>query len=888
MGVGTGAPVLLDIVALLLIHQELGSIAGAWLWFASLLIMGATGFALRNMQGWAARWGVGVWPDDPLGRILLIVGIAALLIVAAAARLIILDKVPFGVNADEGDRAALAIQIARGDNIESIFSDGWYYISMLYFWLMAQFFKLFGIGFVQARAFTALAGIISVGVVTWMGIRNFGLRVGLLAGALLSLLAVSLQFARFTSESGPTAMLWTVSVALFLEAARRGRSWAWIGAGVAGGLSLYFYPTGRLWALLAGAFCIYLFVNGLGGRRWGIVRGTALAAVAALMVMGPFLVNSLNHLGTLSERAQQTSIFTGDNPTRLSYYKPEWNIFQLLSAQIVRSVGIFNQFGDEGTVWPTNHSILWGLLAVLVLLGPGWCCLRWRDPRYAVLAIWFWVGFVGVIVTVETPNLQRMATAVPALALFPALVLDNLARRVETLARADTPRVRQVAGWAATGVAAAIIAFFMFDQSRYYFTDYAKVDRWMHSTTEGQAVNSQGKDTLVVTLGRQFHMVNSGWVRLLAPDTPRGGVQSPGSTLPLALPADKNLAFMVYPKQQFYLPYISQLYPEGATTVYTHPTEGLMFTMYEVSRQQWQTTQGATVHPLGGTPQRVGTLGEAPPGWSKYPSQMQWTAGLRVPQYWNYAFEAGPGPASLTIDGANVLAVPNGTSVMSATVSLARGDHAVVYDGTLAASGQPALFKWASVPQTDKDQPAPVLEWHAVKTEELVAAQTAPYGLYGAVQIEGRPEQRRIDSTLATCCLANLVHNDGHEYTATWTGTLNAPTTGVYSMTLLAQGITDLKLDGKSVIHTDATADEPVGASITLGVGPHPVEMVFRGKDGPGGLEWTWAPPGDVKSIVPPSALSPPAQAGIGPPVLPDVLGKRDNQPVDEPLDIVK
>ena len=78
---------------------------------------------------------------------------------------------------------------------------------------------------------------------------------------------------------------------------------------------------------------------------------------------------------------------------------------------MVRSVGVFNQFHDDGGFWPTDRPIMSGLLAVLTLLGLGWVCPRWRDPRYVLLAIWFWVGFSGVIVTVETPNVQRMATA---------------------------------------------------------------------------------------------------------------------------------------------------------------------------------------------------------------------------------------------------------------------------------------------------------------------------------------------------------------------------------------------------------------------------------------------------------------------------------------------
>ena len=106
--------------------------------------------------------------------ILLLLGtVVIILVVASASRLIALDKIPFGINADEGDRAATSIQIVRGNDTASIFDSGWYFISNFYFWLVAQLMKMIGIGYVQARVFGALASIISVATITWLGIRHF-------------------------------------------------------------------------------------------------------------------------------------------------------------------------------------------------------------------------------------------------------------------------------------------------------------------------------------------------------------------------------------------------------------------------------------------------------------------------------------------------------------------------------------------------------------------------------------------------------------------------------------------------------------------------------------------------------------------------------------------
>ncbi len=884
-GIGVALAVILQAIALNLIKQDIKTTAGAWLWLVSMLLLLATGVVVGKRFGWQPRWGGQLWPSGRMARWLLVGTVIGIVVVASLARLLALDSVPYGINADEGDMGALSIQIVRGINTDSIFSAGWYYMSVLYFWLMAGVMQIFGVGFVQARLFSAFTGIITVAVITWIGMRHFGWRVGVMAGGLMALLGVALQFSRETSDSGPTAMLWAISAALFLEAARTGRLWAWVGAGLSGGLSIYFYPTGRLWAVVAVGYCVYLFIHGLGGRRWAILGGSMLAGLASIFAVAPFMINALHDINTLIQRAAGTSIFNGDNPTRLNYYQPGWSIWQLLREQVIHSIGIFNNLTDGNGFWPTQQPLMSGALAVFTLIGLGWVSIRIRDPRFVMLSLWFWVGFVGVIVTVETPDLQRMATAVPVLALFVALVLDSMIRRVAALVQGVNIQWARSVPIAATAVSLVVVALLMAEQGRFYFGSYGSSEHWPWPSHEGQAVNAQGNDTLVVGIGRKAHEVNSGWVRLLAPNTPRGAVSFTGSNLPLPLPPLHNLAFFVFFNQDYYLPYLQDVYPIGSSTVYTSPTEGKMFTIYRTSKADWAATQGATATPPQARGQRVDALGQAPTGWSQYPTAMRWTAGLRVSQYWNYALQIGPGPAQLSIDGIKVLTVPTGTTSMSTTLSLANGIHAIVYDGNLSAAGQPALFQWATMPQVAAGQTAPPLAWQSPPTQNLLSAQTAPQGFYQVYQIATQPDQHRLVSTLASESLRDEIHPGNNPFTATMTATLMAPASGSYSMTTFTQGLFDLKVDGNSVLHTDKPDDAWTGGSVSLTAGPHTVSIVYHVTDGPGGLEWTWIPPNGIRSIVPPAVLSPsPLDAGVAAPVDATTLGQSNFQPVDQPL----
>jgi len=849
------------------------------LWLSSAAVLLLAGILGGESTGWTPRWGTPSWPRTPRGRLVLVLAILLLLAVAALSRFRGLDKVPFGINADEGDQAAVAIQIVRGQNTTSVFGTGWYHLSMVYFNLLALVMKFAGLSFSGARVLGAICGLLTFAIVTGTAIRHFGWRAGLLTGTILSTLGVALQFSRETTVAGPTATLWALAGAMFLEAGRSGRAWAWIGGGIAGGASVYFYPTGRLWPILAALFCVYLLARGPHRRR--VFAGTVLAALAALAIASPFLLHVWQVPNELTVRAHETSIFVKENPLRLDYYRPTWSLRQLLAAQIDHAIGIFNKYPDRNYFWPTNKPILPPALAVLSLVGLGAASLRLTDARLFLLATWFWIGFVGVIVTVETPNLHRMSTAVPLLGLFPALVLDDLARRAGSI-RTVSERFGRVPARAAAAAVALLAAVLAWREGRFYFGEYAKMDAWPYPRVEGRTVAEEGKDARVISLSYQFHMVNSGWVRLLAPFATRAGVLSPGSQLPLPIPADRDLAFLVYPGQVYYLPYLAEILPGGSVTRITHPPGSFMFSVYRVPREAWARQQGALALAPESSPVRVTALGEPPPGWSRFPASLRWSAALRVMQYGNYGFRIGPGPARLVIDGKEVLRVAAAEPSAISEVSLARGDHAIQLEGVVGSARQAALFEWTSLPgdkASDSDHPS----WQRVPTERLRPTDRPPEGLFGIIEVPGK-SQHRLDATIATGSLCEEVHSGG-PFVATWRGSLRAPKTGNYLMALRAVGGgAELRLDGKSIVQSNGENDELVRSEIALDEGPHAVELKYSVSHAPGGIEWIWKVPGGVESIVPPSVLSPPPGAGVDSPVRFEALGQTELQPIDTPM----
>lgn len=849
-------PVLMGALGLRALWAENQAVA-ARLWVASMALILVGACLLGRSLDVPARWGVARLPRTRAARIAALAVLAAILTVAVATRLWGLGRIPYGVNPDEGDQAALAIQIARGFNTDPIFGFGWYHLSMVYFKLLAAVTALVGLDVAGVRVLGALCGIATVGLVTAAGIRHFGLRAGILSGALLAAMGGAIQFSRMTTVASPTQTLWALSAFGFFEAARRGRAWAWVVAGLAGGLSIFFYPTGRLWCLIAIPFGAVLLLKGPRGTRVRTAGGLAVAALASLLAAGPFLLVFARMPGEFTVRARETGVFVGDNALRLGYVRPEWGTARLLAAQVEHGLGLFNRYPDTNYVWPTQRPLFPPPLAALTLLGLFAATAKPKDPRLLLLALWFWVGFAGVIVTVETPNMHRSATAIPVLGLFAGLALDEIARRIGGEG-GEGPRRSAVLGTALAGGTALWLTLV---ELGFYFGPYARSDGWLFTNVEGKVVAREGERGWAITLGTDAHMVNSGWVRLLAPRAHRFGVPTPGFHLPLAIPANRDLSFLVYNRQRYYLPYLRELYPGGTSREERHPPNELVVTVYHVPLAAWAPLRGALVSVPGAAPVRVTAIGEVPRSLEGR-GPMRWSAALRVPRSGNVSFRA---TGRVSVDGQEILRAAPGKAAAERTVSLPAGDHWVLFESAGRGPGTP-VFEW-------KDG-EPGGAWRQTSASELRAVDGPAKGLLGVyVDPQGR-EQRRLDATLGAMSLQEDMGISASGWVATWRGTLLAPVDGDYVFAFFTNGGTvELLLDGAPAFRTTDNPEKLERARpLALRKGPHDVRIVYRVVHMPAAIDWIWTPPGGEESIVPPSALRPPPDAGPGPPLSREVL----------------
>jgi len=260
-------------------------------------------------------------------RVLLL---TAILLVAAALRIIALPAAPPGLHQDEAANAWNAWCLLKTGLDQT--GKPWpiMYLhafgenrSALYMYTLLPFQWLGGLNVWTTRLPAAVSGVLTVLLLYWIGARLFDRLTGLLAAALLTLNPWHIQLVRFGHEASLCPLLACLAVAALLWAGfplgtREARPSAWKGllAGLIVGGCCYGYPAIRLF------LPVLLTVCGLVTWRawWGQVRtrrgGPACVAllVGLGLTFGPLAYYHLVHPDVIAKRADNVRAWNETDP----------------------------------------------------------------------------------------------------------------------------------------------------------------------------------------------------------------------------------------------------------------------------------------------------------------------------------------------------------------------------------------------------------------------------------------------------------------------------------------------------------------------------------------------------------------------------------------------
>ena len=184
-----------------------------------------------------------------------------------------------------------------------------------------------------------------------------------------------------------------------------------------------------------------------------------------------------------------------------------WEWTQVLFHQARTSSEVLYRIGDAAEFYKIpfhNGSLFNPLLAVFAVLGLGYATWKIWDPRFGLPLIWFWGGMLGIILTIDDPNVQRLNGAWPFVMLFPAALLDRIWAAAWPLSRGLARR------WA-TAPLAALLVFAGVDGTNEYFVQYAATCPYCTPTTQARYAQGLGQDYKAYQLGVADYAIYFGY-----------------------------------------------------------------------------------------------------------------------------------------------------------------------------------------------------------------------------------------------------------------------------------------------------------------------------------------------------------------------------------------
>jgi 4-amino-4-deoxy-L-arabinose transferase-like glycosyltransferase len=705
---GLALGIALAVASAVILAGDIRSLLGGWLWAGSLVTLL---LAFLGVRGWPHSDSLLTSPDNEFfGR-----GIpkiparieaalaAAIMAVALFLRLYNLEYFP-GVEQDEVFQAQDAKRIVEG-NPAPIFGEGWYWVPNLSFYVIAGLMRVFGTDLYGARIMPLLAGLVTVWYVYRTARLLWGPRAGLIAGLMMAISPLALQYSRVLNVTTGTQALWAAGFFYLFMALRFRKPTDWFLAGTLWAFNLYFYPAGKLILPVAGAVWLYCLIRWRKEFFKRYLLGSMLMWLGLLLVFMPYgIFSAKENWRGFSGRAQEASIFSPRHQAEVFArynvpHDPDWTIAPVQQAVLSNPVAwgqvVLNQTRVAFEVlyarsdsWgfyrirEHNGSLFQPLWAALALLGMAYAIWRLWDARFGISLIWFWGGLMGVALMSDLPNVLRISTVWSVVMFFPTALLDRV------LAAAWPLNISLARRWVAVPLAALLI-YLGADSVREYFVHWNSLCYQCRPTTQARYLRSLGTDYRVYEIASNYDIwFGQAHTSFLAPNAVGSDVPAPADVLPISDESDKGAVFLASPEHTSYLEVVRSLYPGGQYEAINTPDGVHLLTAYKLTREQlaaFQVVQ-ATYVPHQGAPTireeaHLGMgSGWTPPQGSSFPSSAVWQGGLVVPAYGTYTLQV-TGGGTLELDG-EVIIGPEQSDVGVQRV-LAKGVHQVRLTGTI-------------------------------------------------------------------------------------------------------------------------------------------------------------------------------------------------------------
>jgi len=511
--------------------------------------------------------------------------VGLLLIVALVLRLAGLAQLPDVMSGDEGSMAMEAQRIMRGDLINP-FGTGWLSHPNLFFYLEAAALRLLGWNLFGLRFTAAFLGAAGVVAIYLLARETFGREVAWIGAAFAAGWGLPLHFSRLALNNSAD-LFFGASVLAFLQRGLvRGRRGDFVVAGLALGLSQYFYHGTRLLIPLLLAMLWFSGVERLRCRQ----RGLLIFVTVALLVSGPLLAYFIRQPAVFVERYSAINRFESEH-LAIEQRDTGKSLPRLLLGYLGQTTLAFIYTRDAGYFYRPDTPMLLVLSGALFTLGVGLALSRWWEVRYQVLLVWVGLTILfGGWLLKSPPHYQRYLIAAPAVCLLIGRAAVVALRRVARLWD-WRPLVRRRL---AMLLAVTLLAI----NAGYYFGVYAPAGAFAFDRNTEIADRAA---RLMVELGPDYRtyffctsmrLGSFNSVRFLAPDADWMDVEESPPADWSFVQEGRGAHFILLPARSDELPLLQEQFPGGEERRVDGRDGQILFTVYQVPPGQ-TTGEGA-------------------------------------------------------------------------------------------------------------------------------------------------------------------------------------------------------------------------------------------------------------------------------------------------------
>ncbi len=395
-----------------------------WITALVLILIGALSVGAVGKASPRAATGLTLWQDSRRNRWLEFGAFVLILILAIFLRTYRLDTIPPGIYVDETNGGLDALHILEGNGV-SPFATGWYETPNGYLYYMAAIFKLLGATWMGLKVASLIPAILTIPAVYLLARQLFGPLTGLCAMLLMAVSRWDLSFSRWGWNETAPPLFQVLSFYFLIRGLRERRALDYTLSGLLAGLSVYTYLSARLAILTLILYVIYWLLSDPSGWQASLNRiglGLAILSAAAIIAVAPIMVTYLTNPFVLTNRVSQISVFR-DIQDQGSIAPLTGNIGDILK--------FFHQTGDlQGKHNLPGEPMTDPITGLLFAIGVAYAILAWRDQRRILLLLWLVLGLAGSFLSShsESPQSYRALTALPAVVILAADVLDQIAR----------------------------------------------------------------------------------------------------------------------------------------------------------------------------------------------------------------------------------------------------------------------------------------------------------------------------------------------------------------------------------------------------------------------------------------------------------------------------